>query len=373
LVADSLHNQLNLAAVEHFILIGVTAMSLLDSVYRLVGKAGGDRVSKPSFSRGHVCPDEAEVLNYIEGKNSTGGRAELENHFARCSDCRELLALFIKSPDGQAENFDAGLGSLSDDGVKKQTARILAFIENDELRHGQPAGKQPARTGAAKKREGIYVSYPVLGSLAMIICAIAAGSIFWIARDHRPQAGMDALKLAMKDERRTPARISGGLAHSPYRVTKGEGDSDGPQFERALNKLSYADKGSASPEARLALARVHLALGKPDDAKRAHAILEQLIAGGNESAEVLNDLGVAQLQLGKYGEAISNFGRALEKSPGFTEALFNKALAEEQDGHTDAAKQDWQEFIRSTSDAKWRAEAEAHLSRLETSSKLIKR
>jgi tetratricopeptide (TPR) repeat protein len=348
-------------------------MSLLDTVYRLVGKAGGDRVSRPDFSRGHACPDEAEVLNYLEGKNSRGGRAELESHFARCSDCRELLTLFIKIPDGQLENYEEGITSLSDDGVKKQTARILAFIENDELRHSRPASKQPVRAGAAKKREGIYVSYPALASLALIICAIAAGSIFWIARDQRPQAGMDALRLAMKEERHTPARISGGLAHSPYRVTKGDEDGDGLQFERALSKLEYADKDSASPEARLALARVRLALGKREEAKRARVVLEQLVAGGNESAEVLNDLGVAQFQTDNYNEAISTFSKALEKSPGFTEALFNKALAEEHVGRTEEAKQDWQEFIRSTSDVKWKAEAEMHLNRLETSSKLIKR
>lgn len=348
-------------------------MSLLDSVYRLVGKAGGARVSRPDLSHGPACPDEAEVLNYLEGKNSTGGRAELESHFARCSDCRELLALFIKVPDGHVENIEEGIASLSDDGVKKQTARILAFIENDELRHSRPASKQPARAGAAKKREGIYVSYPVLASLALIICAIAAGSIFWIARDQRPQAGMDALRLAMKEERRTSARISGGMAHSPYMVTKGDEDSDGLQFERALNKLKYADNDSASPEARLALARVRLALGKRDEAKRARAVLEQLVASGNESAEVLNDLGVAQFQLENYKEAISTFSKALEKSSGYNEALFNKALAEEHDGLVEAAKQDWQQFIRSTSDVKWKAEAEMHLNRLETSSKLIKR
>jgi tetratricopeptide (TPR) repeat protein len=343
-------------------------MSLFNSVHRLVGKAGGDPDLKPDLAPARLCPDEAEILNYLEGKLSPRRRAEMENHFACCSDCRELLVLFIKIPDEQVEGYDETFASISDGGVKKQTARILAFIENDERRRGNQADKRAARGQDSKRGEGIYVSYPMLASLALIVCAIAAGAIFWVTRDQRPQAGMEALKLAMKEERRTPARISGGLAYSPYAMTRGEEDSDGLQFERALNKLKYADDGSQSAEARLALARVHLALGKRDEAKKALSILDQLVAGGNQSAEILNDLGVAQFQLENYGEAISNFSKALEKSPGFGEALFNRALAEEHDNRIEAAKQDWQLFLISPSDPKWKAEAERNLQRLQSSS-----
>lgn len=341
-------------------------MSLFNSVHRLVSKAGGAPGLKSDFSPARLCPDEAEILNYLEGKISPRGRSEMENHFACCSDCRELLVLFIKIPDEQVEGYDANAASISEDGVKKQAARILAFIENDERRH-RPAGRQPARAQASKGREGIYVSYPVLASLALIICAIAAGAVFWVARDQRPQSGMEALKLAMKEERRTPTRISGGLAYSPYSMTRGEEDSDGLQFERALNKLKYAADGSESPEARQALARVHLALGKREEASKALAILEQLVAGGNQSPEILNDLGVAQFQLENYSEAILNFSKALEKSSGFSEALFNRALAEEHDSRVEAAKQDWQLFLISSSDPKWKAEAERNLQRLQSS------
>lgn len=346
-------------------------MSLFDSVYRLVGRAGGNPATKPDLSPSPRCPDEAEILNYLEGEKSSRSRAELENHFAGCSDCRELLVLFIKIPDEPVEDYGASLAPPSDDLVKKQTARILAFIKNDELLHSQTASKQQTCAETGKRREGIYIPYPVLASLALIICAIGVTSIFWLTTDHRPQAGMDALKLAMKEERRTPARISGGLAHSPYAVTRGEEDSDGLQYERALHKLKYAEDDKASPEARLALARVHLALGKREEAKKALPILEQLAASGNPSAEVLNDIGVAQFQLENYDKAISYFNQALEKSSEFTEALFNRALAEEHFGRTEAAKQDWQQFIRSTSDVKWKAEAQNNLNRLQSSSKLI--
>jgi tetratricopeptide (TPR) repeat protein len=345
--------------VVRFIFFGVRVMSLFNALYRLVGRAGARPDSKPDLSLGPLCPDEAEIFIYTEGRTSSRKRAELEGHFADCRDCRELLALVIKIPDQEVEGYDAHLTPLSEDGVKKQTARVLAFIENDERRR-QPAPKQPARPVSVRKRDGIYVPYPVLAGLAMIICAIGAGAMFWLTRDHSPETAMDALRLAVKEDRRTPARISGGLAHSPYLAPRGEG-GDVLQFERAISKLKHAESESAPVEARLALARVYLALGKDDEANKALTILEQLVARGNQSPEIFNDLGVAQFQLEHYGDAIADFTKALEKSPGYGEALFNRALAYERENSIEAAKQDWQEFIRLNSDEKWKAEAQSHL------------
>src|SRR5215212_6934254 len=119
-------------------------MSLFNSLYRLVGRAEMSPALKTDVSSGLHCPDEAEILAYLEGKNTSDGRAELESHFARCGDCCELLALLIQVPEEQVEGFDETLVTLSQEGVKKQAARILAFIENDEIRNNTPAGKQPS-------------------------------------------------------------------------------------------------------------------------------------------------------------------------------------------------------------------------------------
>src|SRR5215216_6475342 len=142
-------------------------MSLFNSLYRLVGRAGAPPASGPGLSHGPLCPDEAEIFIYTEGRTSSRKRAELEGHFAVCDDCRELLALVIKIPDQEVEGYDQRLTPLSEDGVKKQTARVLAFIENDERRRHQPATKQPEYAGAVRKRGGIYVPYPVLAALTM--------------------------------------------------------------------------------------------------------------------------------------------------------------------------------------------------------------
>jgi tetratricopeptide (TPR) repeat protein len=100
--------------------------------------------------------------------------------------------------------------------------------------------------------------------------------------------------------------------------------------------------------------------------------LKNLVATGNQSPEILNDLGVAQFQLQNYDEAIASFSKALEKSPDYTEALFNRALAEQEDDRIEAAKQDWQRFIHLSSDQDWKTEAQGKLNMLNSTSKLIK-
>src|SRR5947209_570682 len=115
---------------------------------------------------------------------------------------------------------------------------------------------------------------------------------------------------------------------------------------------------------RQMLARAHLAFDRPEHARQAQAILESLQGRGALSAEVFNDLGVAQFQLQNHEAAIMSFSRALEINPGYAEALFNRALAEESAIRYPEARRDWEQFLNVTTDANWKAEAERHLSAL---------
>jgi len=112
-------------------------------------------------------------------------------------------------------------------------------------------------------------------------------------------------------------------------------------------------------------ARVCLARGNPQEAKRALEILDQLAARGVETPLALNDMGVAHFQLADYEAAIGYFSKALDKSPGYGEALFNKALAEERDRRFQDAKRDWRLFIDLPTDESWKAEAKKHLESLQ--------
>lgn len=292
------------------------------------------------------CPTEADVLAFFENKVSTLRRSRLQRHFSRCDDCRELLAFLGREP------VEAP-AAVTEQAVIEQTNRVLALIQEDDR-------KRYARAPRSRVAGGLSLSYPKLAIVGLIVCAIAAGAIFLLNRSQPPAvAAMEALALAVKDGRNTEARVSGGFAYSRYSVTRGgESDEKALQFDRALGRLKYAEQQSAPISDRLVLARVYLARGTREDARQALAILNQLEARGVQTAEALNDAGVAQFELGAYEEAIACFNKALAKSPGYNEALFNKALAEQHAGRNEDARQDWQVFLSHSPANEWKAEAE---------------
>jgi tetratricopeptide (TPR) repeat protein len=338
-------------------------MTFFDSLNLKFGVKKPEANSSAGFSSEPQCPHEAEILTYSEGSLSNRRRSKLEHHFSSCDNCRSLLALLAKFNDATIESPVP----LSEDAIIKQTTRIFAFIENDESKRSALTSAAPVREQARKKRAGFYVSYPQLATAALLMCAIGAGGIYWLTLGSPEKAAMQQLASSMKDERRSATRISGGIEHSPYISTRDASASDDLPLKQALIKLKFAESETAPAEARQALARVHLAFEKPDHAQQALTILEQLAAGNAVSAEIMNDLGVAQFQLANYDDSIANFDKALEQKPDYFEALFNRALAEEGAGRDADARRDWRQFINSSNDPEWKAEAESHLNLLPAS------
>jgi tetratricopeptide (TPR) repeat protein len=335
-------------------------MNVIDSLQRLIGHKNRADEQAPL-----VCPKEAEILQFSENRLAKGRRTELTRHFTACGDCRELLVFLTRFQPETLEPSEA----LSHEAIRQQTARILILIENDERKRRERPAVPAPRGDLVPPRKGFFLSYPQLATIALAVFTVTVGGIYWVTRGERPEKeAMKALALSTKDERRSAARVSGDLAYSPYRATRGTTDTDDLQLKRALNKLKFAESETAPVAARQMLARARLAFDRPDHAELALAILNQLIAGGLQSPEVFNDLGVAQFQLYHNDEAIAAFTRALDQSPTYAEALFNRALAEERAGRDPEAKRDWQQFITLSSDANWKAEAERHLASLATSS-----
>jgi len=167
--------------------------------------------------------------------------------------------------------------------------------------------------------------------------------------------------LVKTTERHSEARVSGDFPWSRLAVRRGADDPDESQFKLALQALSFAEDRSAPAKHRATLARVYLYHARARDSKRALEILRELAADGADTAEVYNDIGAAFMQLGKNEEAIAQLDYALNKKPDFEEALFNRALAEQSAKKFEDAKRDWNRFILTTKDEKWKLEAEAHL------------
>jgi tetratricopeptide (TPR) repeat protein len=291
------------------------------------------------------CPKEAQLFSYFEGTLGFRARKRTERHLAGCDSCRDSLVLLAREASGEASTpVD------KDDSVKDQAATVLRMAERDEerrrLRPDKPHSFAPTMAGVA----------------AFLMLAVGAGVVYRLYLSDSPtEEGWKALRTAVSKNRRIPLRISGGLPYAPYLpLPRGGASSDDLSYDIAGSRLSFALDSAAPAPARLSLARFYLARAEPGDSEKALRLLDELASGGKGSAEILNETGIANFQLGRYQEAISNFTGALEVAPKMPEALFNRAYAEERvDGQ--AALDDWERFVASTSDSDWIAEARARL------------
>ena len=354
-------------------------MSLLETIKVIAGKIGPGRPHAPRPATGPECPREADLLAYSLNRLPQHRREQVESHFLGCDDCRDFLALFARTADDATEH---DIKPLTDSAIKNQASRILTYIKEDEFNRRRTGGSKQSVKGLiaglfvsnrpSPSGEGFFVSTRQLVTAGLMVSAIAVGSVYFLTRG-KPEnvVAMEAVALATKDKRRIEPRLSGDLPYSPYPVTRGPAEGRGStegedqqadlQFDRAQSQVQFAEDVSAPAKDRLALARVYLARGEFDYTRRALVILEQLAAGPNPSAEVLNDTGVALYQLKRYPEAVAYFNRALEKSPSFDEALFNRALSSYKAGNEAEAREDWRRFIEATSDEKWKDEAQRRM------------
>lgn len=308
------------------------------------------------------CPPESELLSYAEKRLTPERRAKLEGHMGDCDDCRESLVLFARISGEETENVETIDPSRSDDLIRQQTDRVLAFIALDEENQlPVRARREPVKP----ERSGFSLSYAQLGFAAtLVIVAAVAINYVTMSTEAALAEGRGARQLATKDDRRITPRLSDGFEYSPNSVIRGE-RKNVVHLDRALNRLKFAEKDSAPVEARQELARVYLSRDEqPKDPARALEILEELSNRPDATPEVLNDLGVAYYQSNRFEDAITAFSKALVEKPDYQEALFNRGLANKDARNYYAARRDFQQFIELSSDENWKQEADEWLKKL---------
>lgn len=327
-------------------------MRINDVLFRLIG------------ARDTNCPYEADVLAYSENGISRHARARLERHFSRCHDCQEVLAFLVREPEQQP-------APLTENAVSQQTARILAYIDRDEISHSKPA---PKRRPVGR----FSIPYQKLASVmsVMVLGGFLAVRLFTPAGPSPAELAKKAIISGIEHQRNTSARVSEldysksssttrGGTRGDETETPGDDQSNAAlRLRQVINLLSSAQREDAPAEDRLMLARAYVALGTMEEARQALDILTQLSSRGVDSRELFNDMGVAQFRLKSYTDAIASFTMALKKSPGYEEALFNLALAEEEAHSIDDAKRDWQQFLNQSTDENWKQEARTRLAHL---------
>lgn len=210
------------------------------------------------------------------------------------------------------------------------------------------------------------------GVFALLLVAVLAASIYLLRSGGRAD-GLAELRALYGRERPTETRVY-GFGYAPLAQLRGEPDAQDKGRLRIIenNLIEAAEKSPGAPETRHALGVFQLTQRKYADAIRE---LEAASKLDDKNARIHNDLGAAYFELAKssakekrletFGRALEEFTRATELDANSTEALFNKALAQQELGQPRQAKETWTLYLQKDSSSPWAEEARKNLARLD--------
>jgi len=223
---------------------------------------------------------------------------------------------------------------------------------------------------------------PGLVAAGVLVVALLGFGIWRLdLRQSEADRSLIALNAAYSQQRPTESRIT-QFNYAPFVNLRGPGTNNINEAERERAELMLLEALRKSPDAevRHALGKVYLAKKDPD---RAIEQFESALKNDPNNPQIYADLGAAWLEKGRNqldrtapkpesGRGMEEIGRGLEylnKALGLDnallEALFNKALAEQDLLMYDQAEQDWREYLKRDSTSPWSVEASKYLKLLE--------
>ena len=214
-----------------------------------------------------------------------------------------------------------------------------------------------------------------VSAILLLACALGVWQIFF--RQSSVEKGLVALNAAYREQRPLEARIS-NFDYAPFVVSRGpEPDKvNQKELNRAELTLLEALKNNPSSAVHHGLGKVYLAKRQFDNAIEQ---FDSAVKDDPNNAQLYADLGAAWLEKGKLnlertepGKGMAESGRGLENinkvlglNPNSLEALFNRALCEEQLTLYSQAENDWREYLNRDSQSPWAEEAHRRVQLLE--------
>ncbi len=312
---------------------------------------------------------ESELADdYVQGKLSDNEKQRFEDHFLRSEEGREQTA------------FAAMMMEYANKAAQREPEPSSIIPANAT---GESAEKSTTAKPASSKVVQLSIfrrawANPYLRMAASLIIVAGLGLLAYRLFIYHSDVdkGLAALKQAYKGERPTEARI-GGFDYAPYIVTRGANDKAGNTTEKERAELILLNAVHDNPGAAShhALGRFYLADKRFD---KAIEQFDKALKFNDKDAQTHADKGAALLEQGKtlfdkpggkaveaFAKSVEHLSQALELNDGLLEARFNYALALQQLGLPQRAREEWQKYLEKDSQSKWADEAREKLKALE--------
>lgn len=305
----------------------------------------------------------------------------------------EQVELRLLTEPDFAEEYDIVVNEITDDYVAgKFEGQELKRVEEhffkatqrrDKLKFALALKQRKAEVDADKTKKRWF--RPYLAIAAALVLLAGGGFYLWRVSSNNSDLnkGLAALQAAFREERPLEARIS-KFDYAPYSTTRGSGTEKIEQDElRRAELILLTLKKNPTPAVHYGLGKVHLAKKEFDQAIQE---FDEALKGDPRNSQIYSDLGAAWLEKGKIdtekakadaadmtagkgmeelGRSLENFNKALELDPNLLEALFNRALCEEQMTLYVQAENDWREYLKKDQHSAWADEGRRKLQRLE--------
>lgn len=331
--------------------------------------------------RGSHLP-ETMIAAYANGECDAAEQEEVEEHLFACDDCSAQLAIQLRmraeeeteEERRQMEDlFPLGFQALARareqaGGPEAEPAPAAESRLDSYRQDPAPPGERTPRLPANRPLLMVY------GLAATVILVLLGAITYWAPWRSSPiQDGLAALRRSYARSRPIEARVTGGFTYQPYEPTRGDGEPariDRDQLSYALAELTRAVASHPTAEARHALGRLYLLLGKfPEAEEQIKLALDLDEAALN--ARLNADLAAIYFEQSKYQEpapllskAVFHDTTALKLDPKLAEAYFNRALCYEHMALFTEARADWEHYLALDSSSAWADEARAHLGKL---------
>ena len=257
-------------------------------------------------------PDDNQCALFIEGTLDDATTQQITRHVARCNDCLEIIGGAVRS-----------------------------------------------------LREREWWQQPALWSIAAaVVLAIIGLAIFRQWRDANANVIATMAAAAPHDYRTLEPRLT-GFQYAEYHRYRG--DSSEKPYENDPAYLRFQSKAgdvlgnvqrSSSANGRHAAGIACIIL---DSNQQAVADLTQAANKSPNDPHIWSDLGAAQIQAHQYGDALASLDRALKLNAIMPEALYNRAVALEQQGKLPEAAAAWRDYLAVDSTSGWAGDARRNL------------
>ncbi len=306
------------------------------------------------------CITNELFYEYLEGRVSEEKAITIEHHLNSCPICFQEFASLLRNTLSPITDFEKSeISKLRNITAEEQVAKIISYYE--PLAEKIEGWKKAIITVIIKfslkkiferRTSGKYYWRPVVAFLFLIICI--TGSYMLRKYYNTNYQISQAEKLLLENHKIyiEDPRLAGGYGSSGINMLMAPDDEKFSYIEQVKSRINRAiRKGSNSPKAQQLLAQIFI-IEQQD--QKADSMFSLIKKESEQSAALLNDIGVLCFKKGDWKNAAYNFHSAIEADENFLEAHYNLALVQIKLGKLNEAISILKKYIDREHDKGWR-------------------